>query len=70
MADTVLIKTLSCFCCGKASTLPVDIKSYLKWKDGASIQMAFPSMSPGERELLITGTHPECWDRMFKDLDE
>lgn len=32
---------------------------------GALVQDAFPNLTPEQRELLITGTHPECWDAMM-----
>lgn len=34
------------------------------------IQDAFPEWSADKRELLITGTHPECWDAIFEDEEE
>jgi hypothetical protein len=35
------------------------------WKSGTLIQVAMPEISKGVRELLISGTCDECWDRMF-----
>lgn len=29
------------------------------------IQDIFPELSPGMRELLISGMCPDCWDDMF-----
>ena len=34
------------------------------------IQHAFPEMPMETRELLISGTHPECWDSLYKDEDD
>ena len=30
-------------------------------------QNAFPDLSPAEREIIITGTHSKCWDKIFDD---
>lgn len=34
------------------------------------IQDRLPNMSPETREILITGTHPACWNEMFPEDDE
>jgi hypothetical protein len=38
--------------------------------DGQFIQQALPMLSAGDREVLISGTHDECWDKMFPPDDE
>lgn len=35
------------------------------WERGAYIQDAFPRLSPEDREILISGTCPKCWDKIF-----
>ena len=37
------------------------------WANGASIQDAMPSLSPGEREFLMTGITSEEWAEMFPE---
>ena len=37
------------------------------WANGASIQVAMPSLSPGEREFLMTGITSEEWAEMFPE---
>jgi len=32
-----------------------------------AVQDAWPEASDGERELLVTGSHPDCWARAFQD---
>jgi hypothetical protein len=27
-------------------------------------------MSAADREMLITGTHPVCWDKLFADEED
>jgi hypothetical protein len=45
----------------------VDREAFDRWRGGELIQNAFPDMDPGERELLITGTHDACWDKLFSE---
>jgi len=33
------------------------------------IQYAMPEMKPEDRETLMTGIHPACWDDFFKDRE-
>ena len=54
-----------CSVCGNQSILDVVHEDYDKWAAGAFVQDAFPYLSADQRELLITGTHPECWDQLF-----
>ena len=55
-----------CFHCGGINRILVETECLEKWYKGAFIQDAFPHLSPDERELIQSGTHPECWDEMFK----
>ena len=51
--------------CGSQITLEVADADYVRWQHGTHIQDAFPYLSVDDRERLITGICPECWDRMF-----
>jgi hypothetical protein len=35
---------------------------YLDWCDGVNVQIAFPYLSAGEREMLVSGICGKCWD--------
>ena len=59
-----------CPFCGKGHEVEVNDMDYLDWKDGASAQDAFPYLSASERELLISGICPTCWDKTFGDAEE
>ena len=60
-----LVKTV-CPICGKAHYVNVDPVGYYKWSEqGELIQNALPSLSPDERELLISGIDSACWNKMF-----
>jgi hypothetical protein len=66
----VKITTMPCPECGKTSEMEVDPDALRRWQQGELIQNAFPNMTPNERELLVTGTHPACWDKIFEGMDE
>ena len=59
---------VQCVCCKTPYTILVPTAGYKKWADGrARIQDAMPGLSEDERELLISGTCPHCWDNLFKE---
>ena len=60
------IKT-TCPYCGKQTIINVDELAWGKYQKGEFIQKAFPELNPAQREMLITGICPECWDRIFDD---
>ena len=59
-----------CHHCETYSEIELDEKRYLEWQNGELIQRVFPEMSADEREILISGTHPKCWNEMFGDENE
>ena len=63
-------QTKPCIRCGESSTMMLDVEKIKRWVDGEYVQDVWPEMSIDNRELLITGTHPACWDEMFSDDDE
>ena len=67
---TVQYITKPCMVCGKTTGLTLDLDKVQLWRDGALVQNVWPEWTPGERELLITGTHDECWDAMFSDEEK
>lgn len=54
-----------CMFCREAAILSLDPDLYARWQNGEHIQDVWPHWTPAQRELLITGTHPECWDANF-----
>ncbi len=61
----------SCCMCGAEKTLTVNPIGYLQWKGKqALIQDALPELSKEDRELLISGTCGECWEKMFAGSDD
>jgi hypothetical protein len=66
----------TCPLCGKESQVTVDTDRYNQWVEGRvrgypakthSVQALFPDLSPGQREVLISGSHEDCFDRAFPD---
>jgi hypothetical protein len=64
---TVLVRTPRCPVCRHDDIMEVDEHGYTAWLNGTLIQDAFPEMTADDREMLKTGTHPECWEKMFGD---
>ena len=58
--DTVVI-TKVCPNCLRTARSVVSRDGYERWRSGTLIQDAFPEMSAAQREMLLTGIHPECW---------
>jgi hypothetical protein len=54
-----------CPFCGRGNEIEVNEADYWDWDDGMLAQDAFPYLSADEREMLISGICPTCWDSMF-----
>lgn len=61
---TITVKG-ECPLSGKAWSLTVQVDQYDAWVNGALIQNAFPTLTAGQRELLISGICPEAWTETF-----
>jgi hypothetical protein len=59
-----------CPFCGKGNFVEVNEDDYDDWCDGTLAQVAFPYLSANEREALISGICPTCWDKMFGGDEE
>jgi hypothetical protein len=55
-----------CIECGEEFTFEVTEEGLKKWREGELIQRCFPELSPGMRELLISGICGRCFSKMFK----
>lgn len=67
--ETVTFKG-PCSVTGKSMSVTVNKNDLSKYRDGAYIQDAFPNLSPGDREFLMTGTSDEGWDILYGGDDE
>ena len=61
---------VECHDCGKPQELTVPAENYLPWRRGAYVQDALSMLNSDQRELLISGTCPTCWDNLFGGDDE
>lgn len=73
----VTVVTRPCILCGQSGSVSMTGEQgfrYQAWLRGElSIQRALYDMSADQREMLMSGTHGECWDRLYgeeEDLDE
>ena len=57
--------SLQCPFCGRGHEVEVNEADYWDWDDGMMVQDAFPYLSADEREMLITGICPTCWNKTF-----
>ena len=60
----------TCPCCNRLQTIEVEDSQYNRWMAGENIQIAFPNLTPDQREILMSGICPECWEKIFPDEDE
>lgn len=67
VVEMTLVRTKPCVVCGQDTYMEVPMSGYAAWKSGQYVQEAFPTLSDDEREMLITGTHPDCWDYLGFD---
>lgn len=58
-----------CRHCGQRALKAVWSDGLASYRAGALAQDAFPDLDDDERELIISGTHKECWDAMFAEED-
>lgn len=65
MASVLITK--ACPFCNRRYQNVFDADAYRKWEQGMNVQDAFPDRSADDREFLITGICPECWDKMDRN---
>jgi hypothetical protein len=70
MSDTIIVKTRPCTVCDQYEVWSLDREAVTRWQEGENIQSAFPDMNAEDREILISGTHPACWDKLFPAEEE
>ena len=61
------IVTTVCPFCNEEHDVLVNEQDYLAWQRGSLAQDIFDYLSASEREMLISGICPDCWDGMFSD---
>jgi hypothetical protein len=63
----ITIITQPCMVCSRTSSITAPAEAVEQWRAGALIQNALPMLTADEREMLITGTHPLCFDELFDE---
>jgi hypothetical protein len=69
--DKTVTVAATCPLCGKPSMVEnIPEEPFDAWwldghRNGPFIQNALPTLSSGDREVLISGTHNKCFDDMF-----
>jgi hypothetical protein len=67
MTETTTFQT-QCVFCHTIHTITVDAEKFNRWRAGGEhIQNVWPSMTPDEREIMISGTCSGCWDTYMKE---
>lgn len=68
MPDTTTTITRTCPFCGKEHSITVpkaELKAgFIAYQNGALIQNAFPTFTPSQREMLMTGICDDCWNNL------
>lgn len=67
---TTMLIPVICPNCGNFNVVSVKSKDWFAYVNGALVQDAFPYLFADEREMLISGICPGCWERLFGDEDE
>ena len=62
-----VIHVMPCFSCGKVSIMILNKTDYNSWKTKVYVQQAFPYLTASQREMVINGMHPECFDKLFPE---
>lgn len=61
-----MVITSKCFHCKEVYDQSISLDQWYAWQvNGNYVQDVFPGWSDSQREQLMSGTHPECWDKMF-----
>lgn len=60
-----------CSMCNEEHTLLVNREDWDMFQkpDRPHVQDLFPYLTPAEREMLISGVCPKCWNDLFGDFD-
>lgn len=66
MSTTTGVIEVTCISCGSKHIIIVPTEGYKLWRSGQMhIQDALPGLSADEREMLLSGICPTCWDKLF-----
>ena len=70
MGDTTKVYN-RCPMCQRENEVIVKTEEFQAWREhGEMIQNAMPGLDKEQREILISGTCPECWKLLFASDEE
>lgn len=61
----ITITTPNCIRCGRTGHLDVAPDEAAALATGEPVHQALANHPRQEREMLISGTHPKCWEALF-----
>jgi hypothetical protein len=64
------VETHPCLGCGQTAWFSMTQEQYNAWKQGVHVQVIFPDWSAEDREMLISGTCPDCWEEMWAEEED
>ena len=56
---------MQCPFCGTPHAVTVNAEDYIKYEEGALVQVAFPYLNATERESIISSMCPDCQAKIF-----
>lgn len=69
--NLIKVQTKPCMHCGKTSEVEMTGEQHHRYYEQREfVQVVFPDWTADQRELLISGTHPACWDVMFPEEED
>jgi hypothetical protein len=63
----ILTVSTTCVFCGKEHLTEMPFEKYVRWHNGEHLQKVFPDWTPDQREIVISGTCPQCWEQNMSD---
>ncbi len=64
------IQTKPCLGCGLTAWFTMTEEQQRFLQQGVHVQTVFPNWSPEDREMLISGTCPDCWEEMWAEEED
>ena len=62
--------SVACAYCLEVHTFECSTRGVVAWQAGELIQNALPELSADQREMMISGTCGDCWDKMYPEDSE
>lgn len=71
MSENVYGFTRTCMHCNEETEFCLSEDEYQRLIiNNEYVQDVFPLLGKEDREVMISGTHPKCWNEMFVELEE